>query len=164
MKTVYLESPNYHKAGTLNLCKYGIKSVFLAGSISNAADWQAGVAEKLLPYFHVFNPRRAGFNSQFDEKEDRIQITWEDFYLKRADIILFNFRPETLAPITLFELGKMLMIKQRSWQKIYINICDGYERKNDVIIQTELIDPEVAKNNIHFNLNEMIKDIIKENA
>ncbi len=158
MKNLYLEAPKYHIPGEL---KFSEKLIFLGGSISGAFDWQKDVAGKLIPYFNVANPRRNDYI--WSDSEERTQITWEHFYLNQATILLFHFRFETLAPITLFEFGKHLGLAQYTpWKKIYVCIHPEYKRKNDVIIQTELENPELAKK-ISFDLDKTIELIIKEN-
>jgi len=132
-------------------------SIFIAGSITGATNWQKGVAEKLLPYYHVFNPRRADFDVS-NPLVEREQITWEYDHIKRCQTILFYFAPETLAPITLFEYGKVLVSKSHA---IYVCVHPDYQRKNDVIIQTELEFSHIAKE-IVFNLDEMVDEIIKD--
>ena len=160
MKTnLYLEAPNYHKPGEINF--HNTNNIFLASSISGAHDWQKNVAEKLLPHFNVFNPRRKNYKT-LDPDEERAQITWEYIFLSKIDTILFYFSNETVAPITLFEFGKVLgRIKYANWQKIYVCIHPDYSRKNDLIIQTELERPELLKN-FYSDLDEMIEAIIKQ--
>jgi hypothetical protein len=157
MKCQYIEAPN--RAVNLNNLE---KTVFLAGSITGANDWQKEAADKLLPHFNVFNPRRANY-STFDLNAEREQITWEHNYLQICQIILFYFSWETLAPITLLEYGAALEdTKTRSYQKIYTAIHPDYKRKNDVIIQTELRNAKWSRN-ITFDLNQTINQIINEN-
>ena len=157
MKTQYIEAPNsVYLSSLLNS-----KSVFLGGSITGAWDWQKEVAGKLLPKFNVINPRRT--NYVWSEQEERNQINWEFQYLKGCDIILFYFSHETLAPITLFEYGKFLgRLQNNYWQKAYVCIHPEYKRRNDVIIQTELESPEMAKK-ILFDLDLTINQILNEN-
>jgi hypothetical protein len=157
-ETHYLEAPNRENAKIANWQR----TVFLAGSITGAVDWQKEAKEKLLPYFTVFNPRRVNYPS-FDPSKEREQILWEHDYLEYASIVLFYFSHETLAPITLFELGKCLAtLPYKPYKKIYIAIHPAYKRKNDVIIQTELLSKETSKRTC-FSLNEMLELVIKEN-
>lgn len=159
---IYLEAPNYHAPGQFQKRNGdGAESIFLSGSITGAEDWQTEATHILLPHFDIINPRRKGV-VHLDPKEERVQIPWEHFYLNLSDIILFNFRPETLAPITLFEYGKMLEKTKRTWQRLYVCVHPDYERKNDIYIQTELENPELAKN-IFDNLEKMCQTIIQEN-
>ena len=156
---IYLEAPNYLKPGEI---KDWERTVFLAGSISNARNWQIEAKEKLLSHFHVFNPRRENYNN-FDPNEERTQITWEFNHINLSTIILFYFSEETLAPITLWECARAIEnAKYTPWKRIYICIHPNYKRKNDIIIQTELINPNIARN-IFFNLEGMCNKIIQEN-
>ena len=155
----YIEAPHY---GYGKINDY-TKTVFLAGSITGAQNWQKEVANTLLPHFNVFNPRRENFDVK-NAHVEREQITWEHFHLNLVEITLFYFSWETVAPITLLELGAALEdSKVRQYKKIYISIHPDYSRKNDVVIQTELRNPKFAKN-IKFDLNESIKQIIEENG
>ena len=156
---IYLEAPKYLRLGEI---KDWQRTVFLAGSITGAINWQKEASDKLLPHFNVFNPRRANYDTLIPS-EEKIQIAWEHDYLGYASIICFYFSNETLAPITLFELGKILgELPYKPYRKAYIAIHPEYKRKNDVIIQTELMSKETAKKTC-FNLNEMLDLVIKEN-
>lgn len=65
---------------------------------------------------------------------------------------------ETLNPITLFELGSWL----NSDKKIFIGMHPDYEKKNNMIIQTKLVRPEIE---IIYSLKELtdqIKDWVVE--
>ena len=158
MKYQYIEAPNKPDFTNFDWNK----TVFLGGSITNAVDWQIFAKEKLLPYFNVFNPRRANY-STFDPNVEREQINWEHSWLERCEILLFNFSYETLAPITLLEYGAALeSTKNCAYQKIYTAIHPDYKRKNDIIIQTELRNAKWSRN-ITFDLNQTINQIINEN-
>ena len=139
------------------------RTVFLAGSISNAADWQKEATDLLLPHFNIFNPRRENFDKSSPEVE-REQITWEYVHLDLAEITLFNFRYETVAPITLLEYGKQLVkAKYAPYRKTYVCVDPLYTRKNDIYIQTELVDPKLLKR-VFSSLPEMCEAIIQENT
>lgn len=121
-------------------------SVFLGGGISNCADWQNDLIAKLKIFsvrnkhihFNVFNPRRDTFDVS-NKDDSKFQITWEYRYLHKADINLFWFPPETLCPITLYELGAAA-----HYSNCLLVGCDpNYQRKFDVEIQLSLIRPEV---------------------
>jgi hypothetical protein len=156
---IYLEAPNYLP---INELRRNGDLVFLGGSITGAANWQIEAKNKLIEHFNVINPRRADFDIS-NPNAEREQINWEFNYLNQCDIILFFFSNETLAPITLLELGAMLeRTKFAIWQKLYIGIHPEYKRKNDVIIQTELRNPVFARN-IFMDLDEMLEMIIGEN-
>ena len=157
MKMTYVEAPNVYR--TFYLPE---RSVFLGGSITGAHDWQKQAADKLLPHFNCFNPRRANY-STFDPKVELEQITWEHDWLNFCGILLFYFSHETLAPITLLEYGAALEKSKFTEQKIYACIHPDYKRKNDVVIQTKLRNDQWSKN-IRYDLNETLDLIIKENS
>jgi hypothetical protein len=93
----YVEAPN----------EYGGNgpSIFLAGSISDPANWQSRLTESLTRTdLAVFNPRRPQFPVA-NPAEERRQIEWERRYLSRADLVVFWLTPPTMCPIALFELG-----------------------------------------------------------
>ena len=155
---IYLEAPNQLEAYSQFDWKH---SIFLAGTITGACDWQSDVKNLLSPYFNVFNPRRKSFNVT-NKNMEREQIAWEYKYLELAGITLFYFSNETLAPITLLEYGKQLAKCQyQKYRKTYVCIHPDYKRKNDVIIQTELCNPEWVKN-IYDDLGDMCGKIIEE--
>jgi hypothetical protein len=113
--------------------------LFVAGGISRCRDWQAGLIALLQPTdYCVFNPRRDDFPAG-DPEASRRQIHWEHAHLEQADIVGFFFPPETLCPITLFELGKMAMTKR----ELFVGAHPRYGRRGDVEMQLGLIRPEV---------------------
>ena len=135
--------------------------VFLAGSITGAENWQKRATETLLPHFNIVNPRRQSFDVSRKDIEEE-QITWEYGWLRYSNILLFHFSHETVAPITLFEYGAALeWARNYKWIKIYVSIHSDYSRKNDVVIQTRLRNPEVSKN-IYFSLDECLENMIKD--
>lgn len=112
------------------------KSVFLAGSIEmgKATNWQKYAEELLSPTnWVVLNPRRDDWDSSWEQSIDnpnfRGQVEWELEHLKKADKIIFYFDPNTLAPITLLELG----------------LCAGLEAKKCVVVCPE---PFYRKGNV----------------
>lgn len=115
-------------------------AIFLAGGITNCVDWQ-NRAEELLANLSIkhdqkvvtFNPRRADWD--VDDKEVyKEQIAWEHRHLKMADVVLFWFPHETLCPITLFELGKML----GQHKDIVVGCHEKYARRLDLVEQLKL--------------------------
>jgi hypothetical protein len=88
------------------------KSVFLAGSIENgvAEDWQSILIEKISATDWVaLNPRRPEWQSDWVQSIENPlfveQVNWELEGLERADLIVMNFVPNTLSPISLLEFG-----------------------------------------------------------
>lgn len=136
-------------------------SIFLAGSITAASNWQAEVKDRLLEKYHVVNPRRENFNV-LDQAVEEEQITWEFHALNFCRSKLFYFAPETLAPITLFEYGnfieKIYGDDDTLFDKypVYVCIHPDYKRKRDVEIQTKLRDKEVY-DNICYDLDTLVK-------
>jgi hypothetical protein len=99
------KAPNY--AEITNRMK-----IFLAGSIDMGAarDWQAELIDNLSDLdVDIFNPRRDDWDSSWvqsiDNPQFKEQVTWELDHLDRADTILVVFTAESMAPITLLELG-----------------------------------------------------------
>jgi len=127
-------------------------SLFLGGGISGCRDWQTELVALLKDTNLVLiNPRRKEFNAE-DKNLEEEQIKWEFEHLNKSKAILFWFPPETVCPITLYELGKI----SKTDKPIFIGIDKNYSRKNDVMIQTKLIRPDV---NIVWSLNELAEQI-----
>ena len=87
-------------------------SVILYGSIEPdpAADWQTSLAASLsdLP-IDIIDPRCDAWDSTWKEDVSDVrfkeQVEWEMDHAKVADVIAFYFKPGTLTPIALLELG-----------------------------------------------------------
>ena len=128
------------------------KSLFIAGGISNCRNWQRELVEEIVHEDVVlFNPRRKLFDINNPEIEIE-QINWEHKYIGLAKAVSFWFSPETLCPITLYELGKVSMMDK----KLFIGIDEKYSRKRDLKIQTGLIRPEVE---IVYSLEDLSRQI-----
>lgn len=95
--------------------------LFLAGSIEMGAakDWQSKVIKELessnLKHdLLILNPRRKDWDSSWkqdiDNPQFRKQVNWELNMLEDADLVIFNFDPNTKSPVTLMELGFMVGI------------------------------------------------------
>lgn len=91
--------------------------VFMAGSIEMgvAVDWQTHVGNVLsaMPEVgHVYNPRRADFDSTQEQKISNDyfygQVNWEADGFEKSPVVFFYFDPDTQSPITLLELGFIL--------------------------------------------------------
>ena len=111
--------------------------IFLAGSIEmgKAENWQEKIANQLSDYDNVIilNPRRDDWNNTWVQDirhtEFRTQVEWELSCLEQADIIVFNFIPDTISPISLLELGKFA-----DSAKTVVLCPDGYFRKGNIDI------------------------------
>ena len=118
--------------------------IFLAGGITNCPDWQTDIIAKLrgsriITDLDIYNPRRKNFPIH-EPNASLEQIKWEFEKLKTADMIIFWFSRGSLNPIVLYELG---MWGNSRNTKIIIGTDTEYERRRDVIIQTNLARPEL---------------------
>jgi hypothetical protein len=162
---MYIEAPQYN----LEVARRNpAKSIFMAGSITGAEDWQKELAYtpatqhgiislRIIDVLNVFNPRRSNYDALNPELE-REQITWEYQCIHQCDYILFWFAPETLAPITLFELGSALHTHDHD--KIFIGTDPEYKRKNDVFYQTGLRDIKLANRIVH-SKDELVNQVLR---
>jgi hypothetical protein len=150
---IYIEAfSTKHKPSFDRDC-YGKVSLFLAGSISESWNWQEHVASKLEKTdLVVINPRREFFDTSVKEEANR-QIKWEFDHLAIADMVLFWFSHETLAPITLLEYGKTMMTRK----KLFVGCDPAYKRKLDIEVQTELERPGTS---IHNNIDALAESVI----
>ena len=119
-------------------------SVFLAGGITNCKEWQKEVIENLkYEDVSIFNPRQEHFDVS-DKTASYKQILWEFEHLEKMDIFSMYFcNDNSDQPICMYELGRNIVRMQNrfpsDWEKrIVVSVEDGYSRKTDVLIQTEL--------------------------
>jgi len=125
--------------------------VFLAGGITNCQDWRKSVISHLNKIYEnddhvvIFNPRREGFNV-FNEKETFKQIKWEFDAIKECNIFaMFFCDSKSVQPICMYELGKQLAYNDCVYDNAYknmhiiIGVEEEYSRKDDVIIQSNLM-------------------------
>ena len=125
---------------------------FLAGGITDCYNWQDRVIKKLkifddcwgLDNLVVCNPRRKNFPID-KQGEATKQIKWEYFYLTTCDIFSMYFcGGRSVQPICLYELGSytrhfMNRYGEDVLNHIIVSCENEYSRKNDVIIQSELL-------------------------
>jgi hypothetical protein len=136
------------EAPTKYVAQRGDILIFLGGGISNCPDWQKDILEILESRVTndqvvILNPRRSDFDVSNIE-DSALQIQWEYDQLDKADLVLFWFPCETVCPITLFELGKMV----GRGQQIVVGCHPFYSRMFDVKYQLaiELPDLKVVDN------------------
>ena len=112
--------------------------LFLAGGITNVADWQeAAVAALLDCPGTLYNPRRVSYD-HLNPALAVEQIEWEYAALDRADAILFWFADGgSPQPITLFELGSWA----RTDKPLLVGVHPDYVRRVDVHTQLGLLRP-----------------------
>ncbi len=133
--------------------------IFVAGGISGTSDWQSEFCTA-FSYSNaiLFNPRRNDFDTSNRQMEEE-QIEWEFFHLHYADIISFWFTPETLCPITLFELGTCVVNPSK---RVFVGCHPDYKRIRDIKIQLRLREPSIEVVNSLEELIEQIKSYIKD--
>ena len=112
----------------------GRYSVFLAGSIEmgKAENWQDSLGKFLEEKgYIIFNPRRDDWDSAwiqtYENPQFFQQVHWELNALRVSDLIIMNFIPDTISPISLLELGLFATSK-----KIKVICPEGYFRKGNV--------------------------------
>lgn len=134
--------------------------VFLSGSIEmgKAKDWQREVIEKLKDEdLIILNPRRSDWDSSWKQslEDERFveQVNWELSGLEIADIIVVHLEPETMAPITLMEIG---LYARLCPQKLIVHCPQGYWRKGNIDVLCKRYHIKQVQ-----SLDEMI-DIIKD--
>jgi hypothetical protein len=134
-------------------------SVFLAGGITGAPDWQAYATNQLVighDTMIIVNPRRANF-PMGDPAAGRDQILWEQRYLHAVHTTLFWFpdaRPHpTVQPIALLELGQAL----GEGRRIVVGADPGYVRFADVLIQCEINRPTLT---VHTTIDDVIAEVL----
>jgi hypothetical protein len=133
------------------------KSIFLAGSITGAPDWQGRLARLLADEeIVIFNPRRKDFPIN-NPNEAENQIGWEYRYLRKASAISFWFAKETLSPISLYELGAWLAADK----PIFLGVDPRYQRGRDIEIQAKLARPELRIASSLDSLAVLIKNWIE---
>ena len=118
-----------------------LPSIFLAGSIEMGAaeNWQDELGKYLSPKFNVFNPRREGWDSSWEQNFENPQfyqqVNWELDALQKSGTIVMYFDPSTKSPISLLELGlyaasgKLIVIcPEGFWRKGNVDIvCSRYD-------------------------------------
>lgn len=115
-------------------------TLFLAGGISSCPDWQSELTAMLeSSNWTILNPRRTDFDAG-DSRLTQAQIEWEFRHLRLASAIAFWFPPQTLCPITLYELGAWSMTDK----PLFVGVDPNYQRRSDVKIQTKLARPDVV--------------------
>lgn len=143
MKAIVLTPPS----SNFNVPK-GYKKIFLAGSIEmgKAEDWQQKVITAVSDFEKViYNPRRENWDSSWvqtiDNPKFKEQVDWELEGLEESDLIIMNFTPETMSPISLMEFG----LYARSG-KMVVYCPEGFWRKGNVDVVCKRYNiPQVEK-------------------
>ncbi len=143
MKAIVLTPPS----SNFNVPK-GYKKIFLAGSIEmgKAEDWQQKVITAVSDFEKViYNPRRENWDSTWaqtiENPKFKEQVRWELESLENSDLIVMNFTPDTMSPISLMEFG----LYARSG-KMVVYCPEGFWRKGNVDVVCEMYNiPQVEK-------------------
>ena len=114
-------------------------SLFLAGAIDNgkAVDWQEYVTEQLADVDNliILNPRRDDWDPTWDCSKDNPkfaeQVNWELDGLNSCDLILMYFPANSIAPISLLELG---ILACSPYDNKFVVCDEGYHKKGNVDI------------------------------
>lgn len=136
----------------------GDKTLFLAGGITGAPQWQDELCEHLKDTsLVVFDPRRKNYHNSNIIRE---QIEWEFKKLNQAKAVSFWFPSPAKCVITMFELG---VWTTRTDKPIFVGVDPEFWRKQDIEIQMNLALPKLK---IVYSLGDLaaqIKDSFKEN-
>lgn len=110
-----------------------------------------------------------------DKNASYNQILWEFERLEKMDIFsMYYCNDNSDQPICMYELGRNIIRMQNrfpsDWEKrIVISIEDGYRRKADVLIQTELatsnkvfVDSNATPDSHAYYIKRAIKSIINK--
>jgi hypothetical protein len=139
----------------------GEVGLFVAGGITGCEDWHTPFIELLRPCekLAVLNPRRIDFDTN-DPQMAKDQIAWEFRHFARADAASFWFPPETLCPITLFELGGCLHRVNSAGEpmRVFVGVHPDYKRRIDLEEQIPLARPDVK---INYTIRELAEDVRK---
>ena len=115
-------------------------SLFLAGGIDRAPDWQKDAIAYLKKNssefdLAVFNPRRSTPFSREDYEARGEQVEWEFKHLRFAKVILFWFPESAPCTTSLLELGYWL-----STSKVVIGINPGHYKERSIKTQISLLN------------------------
>jgi len=122
-------------------------SLFLAGGIDRAPDWQkeaiAYLKSKEIHYdLDVFNPRRATPFSKEDYDSRKDQVSWEYNHLRTANVILFWFPENAPCTTSLFELGYWINYSN----KVVVGMNPGHYKERSVKGQIDLLNNSACGN------------------
>jgi len=127
---------------------YFKRSLFLAGGIgalTPVSDWQSELVARLRDTdWTLLNPRRDDYPAD-NPHALREQIEWEHRHLQAAGAVSFWFPPETLCPITLYELGAWANWRGADGRQkpLVVGAHPDYAKRADLKIQLELTRPDI---------------------
>ena len=154
-----LSNPEYGEYNRLN----GGLSIFLAGGIEKAPNWQHAAVEcikttstKSGNNIIVFNPRCEERYDFFPQEQHDNQVAWEFSHLRRANVILFWFPENAPCTTSLYELGYWL---GKASEKVYLGINPGHYKERCLRRQWSLLR---GNRKLYSSLDEMIRAILSE--
>ena len=124
----------YTSNDILPINKRNQRSIFLAGSMDHKQEgsWRDEISAEFGTY-PIFDPTNTK-HDQLNPEEMKRHIDWELDALQLSDMILLNFLPNALSPISLVELGlyvnskKLIVICPKEFYKSsYVHtLCEKY--------------------------------------
>lgn len=141
----------------------GKYTIFLGGSIemNRAERWQDRVVKefKKKKKYHklvLLNPRRDDWDSSWSQDPTpgtpfNEQVIWEMDAQDNSDLIVYYFDPDTIAPITLLELGAYGGRTDFFAPRVVVCCPDGYFRKGNVVLFCQ---------KFNIRLTESVEDLI----
>jgi len=116
------------------------KSIFLAGGIDRAPDWQKDAIALLKKKYKdmdlaIFNPRGSTQFSREDYEARGEQVKWEFMHLRYAHSIIFWFPEDAPCTTSLLELGYWLHTS-----KIAVGINPGHYKERSIKKQIDLLN------------------------
>lgn len=121
--------------------------IFLAGSIDQgkAEAWQKNIVARFSALAGtILNPRRDDWDNSWVQQADtdpfRQQVLWELSAQEDVDAVLMYFAPDSLAPITLLELG---LLAQST--KLFVGCPVRFYRRGNVELVCRRYDIPMAE-------------------
>lgn len=151
MITFYMEAPADTDLGDMK-----IASVFLAGGIDKAPNWQ----KEIVSMFNerkvnvaLYNPRRKKEITAEEYANHMEQVSWEFKNLRKADLNLFWFPENAPCTTSLFELGYWL---GKEPEKVLIGINPGHYKESGIKTQLELLGSKIQ---VASSLEELVGQV-----
>ena len=134
-----------------------LPNVFLAGCANT--EWRKDFVKHFDKYDGTFyDPKRDDW-SKMSRDDLWNQVRWEYERLRLSDIIVYHFNVGSVCPITLLEYGTWGLSKGTP---IAVYVEEGYEKWDDIYLQTKNARPDVPILDSEESLIEMTKALIEE--
>lgn len=134
-------------------------SIFLAGGIDRAPDWQKDAIAYLNKKYGdmdlaILNPRRSTPFTTEDYEARGEQVEWEFKHLRYASVILFWFPENAPCTTSLLELGYWL-----NSSKIAVGINPGHYKERSIKTQIALLNK--SRLGINLSVASKLEDTIE---